>query len=417
MKRMLALLLAAVFCLSLAACGSTEESVATASPPAVTEVPQDVIITEDGVQMLAPEETPAPEAVVTTVDGSGLSPIVIDGSEVPITDYFIEQLLLRLDSETYRARTEEVKALGAGTEFLEVADALELSVPGSGSTGDPLHLFVGRVAFAYADSAVINQYILLVIDYDTGDVYDTFDAADDWADADGVQSAVYGLCRGPYPNDSNYDDGELLSHDESRLWLSEAETKKMTQQLHPVDPVDPEYDAAFVQESELSPADLVAEKVSEFLASETFAAWQTAYTEAVGEEPKASEVLGVLRYECTNFCGQPVDAYIVTLMADIVCGDAIYGFDVDTPITLFISRSGTLVLSSVTTDMNQDFGEMIFSDDAEPTPEQCAAFLMTCADSRRMGMNGDSWMGTEAGETITDWTEDEVAALNTAIKK
>ncbi len=204
----------------------------------------------------------------------------------------------------------------------------------------------------------------------------------------------------------SFDGGELLSPYESRLWLSEEDAKKMTQQLHPV---KPEYDAAFVQESELSPADLVEEKVSEFLNSETFAAWQTAYTEASGEAPKASEVLSVLRYECTNFCDQPIDAYIVTLMADIVCGDSIYGFDVDDPIMLFISHSGTLILDSVTSDMNSLF-DPFSPGEAEPTPEDCAVWLMSCAVSRRMGDINGSWMDYDH-ETITDRTADEVAAI------
>ena len=134
MKKILALLLAAVLCLSLAACGGKND---------------------------------------TSVSSDAPANIVVDGKEISAKDFLIEHLSAYIQSDEYLARTAEFeKTFGQEAQPFAVTYAFELKLDGWGSENQPLHFFMVKANCNYCMDSGSADSMIMAIDYDTGTVYD-----------------------------------------------------------------------------------------------------------------------------------------------------------------------------------------------------------------------------------------------------
>ena len=193
MKKWIALLLAAVLCMSLAACGAKNDT------PASNEVPAN---------------------------------IVADGKEISAKDFLIEHLSAYIQSDEYLARTAEFeKAFGQETQPFAVTYAFELKLDGWGSENQPLHFFMVK---ANCDSFVDGggyDSVTMAIDYDTGTVYDQFSVDESWMEKSEKEQAIYIAAEGGCFGDANYNGEPIFVDSETHIPLSDSDIAEINQAL------------------------------------------------------------------------------------------------------------------------------------------------------------------------------------------
>ena len=139
MKKWIALLLAAVLCLSLAACGSKKGE-------------------------------------------SAVENIEINGKKVSITDFLIERLKEYTSTEEFADREKRfADTFGAPDKPFTVTRAIELKADGLGKSNLSIHYLLVKADWQYAtDDDFSDNNILIVVNYDTGEVLDQFMAEESW---------------------------------------------------------------------------------------------------------------------------------------------------------------------------------------------------------------------------------------------
>ena len=193
MKKWIALLLAAVLCLSLAACGEKNNASASSDAPAN---------------------------------------IVVDGQEVSAKDFLIEYLSAYIQSDGYLARTAAFeKEFGQEAQPFAVTYAFELKLDGWGSENQPLHFFMVK---ANCDSFVDGggyDSVTMAIDYDTGTVYDQSSVDESWIEKSEKEYAIYMAVNG-YIVDMNYNGEPIFVDSETHIPLSDSDIAEINQALY-----------------------------------------------------------------------------------------------------------------------------------------------------------------------------------------
>lgn len=166
MKRWIAVLSAAVLCLSL-----TNLLLAAALCLSLG--------TRDGKKG---ENTVASREISATAASSDApANIVVDGKEISAKDFLIEHLNAYIQSDAYLARIAAFeKASGREAPPFAVTYAFELKVDGGGSENQPLHFFMVKAHCANLVGDIIYDSVTMAIDYDTGTVYDRFSVDESW---------------------------------------------------------------------------------------------------------------------------------------------------------------------------------------------------------------------------------------------
>lgn len=200
MKKLIALLLAAVLCLSLAACGEKNN-------------------------------TPADSAV----DGGKSSTpanLVVDGKEISVTDFLIEHLNEYIQSEGYLERKANFEAIFGNEENnFSVTRVIEVSADNIGPDKLSAHFLAIKADCGWAVDGDLNKSILLIADYSNGKVYDEFTADDDWQNEEGsMEQQIWYLLHGPLVGD-DYDGGIILTDSETRTELAESEIAKINEAI------------------------------------------------------------------------------------------------------------------------------------------------------------------------------------------
>ncbi len=190
MKKLIALLLAAIMCLSLAACGSKKGE--------------------------------------NTVED-----IEINGKTVSITDFLIEHLREYTSTEEFASREKlYADTFGAPEKPFTVTRAIELKVDGLGQSNMSIHYLLVKADWQYTteDSFTANN-ILIIVNYDTGEVYDQFMAQESWLeDSESMDYWNYMMLNGPLSGDG-YDGGVIVVDSETRTELSEGEITKINEAI------------------------------------------------------------------------------------------------------------------------------------------------------------------------------------------
>ena len=190
MKKLIALLLAAVMCLSLAACGSKK-------------------------------------------DESAVENIEINGEKVSITDFLIERLKEYTSTEEFADREKRfADTFGAPDKPFTVTRAIELKADGLEKSNLSIHYLLVKADWQYAtDDDFSDNNILIVVNYDTGEVLDQFMAEESWLeDSESTDYWNYIMLNGPLVG-SGYDGGAIVTDSETRTELPESEIAKINEAI------------------------------------------------------------------------------------------------------------------------------------------------------------------------------------------
>ncbi len=190
MKKLIALLLAAVLCLSLAACGSKK-------------------------------------------DESAVENIEINGEKVSITDFLIERLKEYTSTEEFADREKRfADTFGAPDKPFTVTRAIELKADGLGESNLSIHYLLVKADWQYAtDDDFSDNNILIVVNYDTGEVLDQFMAEESWLeDSESTDYWNYMMLNGPLVG-SGYDGGAIVTDSETRTELPESEIARINEAI------------------------------------------------------------------------------------------------------------------------------------------------------------------------------------------
>lgn len=189
MKKLIALL-SAVLCLTLAACGSKKSE-------------------------------------------SAVENIEINGEKVSITDFLIERLKEYTSTGEFADREKQfADTFGAPDKPFTVTRAIELKADGLGESNLSIHYLLVKADWQYAtDDDFSDNNILIVVNYDTGEVLDQFMAEESWLeDSESADYWNYIMLNGPLVG-SGYDGGAIVTDSETRTELSESEIAKINEAI------------------------------------------------------------------------------------------------------------------------------------------------------------------------------------------
>ena len=187
MKKWIALLLAAVLCLSLAACGGKEE-------------------------------TPAN--------------IVVDGNEISAKDYLIEHLSAYIQSDDYVARkTEFENTFGQEAQPFTVTNAFELKMDNYGNEGISIHFFMVKANCNYCVDGGSGDSMTMAIDYDTGTVYDQFSVNESWMEKGNKEEAICVAVATGCFGSSDYNGDPIYNDSETHIPLSDSDIAEINEAL------------------------------------------------------------------------------------------------------------------------------------------------------------------------------------------
>ncbi|MGN0628266.1 MAG: hypothetical protein ACI4IW_01405 [Oscillospiraceae bacterium] len=187
MRKLIALLLAAVMCLGLAACG-----------------------------------------------GEKVSDIEVGGESVSVTDFLIEHLGEYMSTDEFADREERFAAAFSSPETpFTVTRVIELKADGLGESQMSIHYLLVKADWYYAtNDGSSDDNILIIVNYDTGEVYDQFMADESWLeDPESLDYWNYMMLNGPLVG-SAYDGGVIVIDSETRTELSKNDISKINDALH-----------------------------------------------------------------------------------------------------------------------------------------------------------------------------------------
>lgn len=192
MKKTIALLLAAVLCLSLTACG--RKSGTAASEPTV-------------------------------------APIVADGKESSVKDFLVEHLSEYIRSDAYLQREKDFADIFGEAREFTVTRVIEISADGLGPNNLSVHFLAVKAECDWAVDGNTYGDILLVADYNSGNVYDEFLIDDSWQNDDGsMEQQIWFMLHGCLVG-SGYEGGTIIVDSETRTELSESDIAEINQAL------------------------------------------------------------------------------------------------------------------------------------------------------------------------------------------
>ena len=194
MKKIFALVLVLVMSLSLVACGGKEES----------------------------------------KEENKVEDIEVNGETVSVADFLVENLGEYMNSEGYLER-QKIFEDGFGTDAKEltVTRVIEISAHDLGEKQISVHFLAVKADCDWgkgADDYYTN--ILLVVDYETGEVYDEFLIDASWADMNGTkEQQIFYMLNGALVGEG-YDGGTVIVDTETRTELSEEDIATINEALH-----------------------------------------------------------------------------------------------------------------------------------------------------------------------------------------
>ena len=160
--------------------------------------------------------------------------IEVNGETVSVTDFLVENLGEYINSEGYLER-QKIFEDGFGTDAKEftVTRVIEVSADDLGEKQISVH-FLAVKADCDWGKGVDDYYsnILLVVDYETGEVYDEFIIDASWADMNGTkEQEIFYMLNGPLVGEG-YEGGTVIVDTETRTELSEEDIATINEALH-----------------------------------------------------------------------------------------------------------------------------------------------------------------------------------------
>lgn len=228
MKKWFALLLTAVLCLSLAnlllaaaLCLSlgTRDGKKGENTVASSDAPTDIVV--DGTEISA-----------TAASSDAPANIVVDGKEISVKDFLIEYLNVYIQSDAYLARKAAFEEnSGRKAPPFAVTCAFELKT-NIGIENMPVHFFMVKAKCGSFVDGIAYDSVTMVIDYDTGTVYDQYSVDESWMEKSEKEQAIYiaaagGCFVGPF-----YNGEPIFADSEIHIPLSDSDIAEVNQALN-----------------------------------------------------------------------------------------------------------------------------------------------------------------------------------------
>lgn len=217
MKRWIAVLSAAVLCLSLA-------NLLLAAALCLS------LGIRDGKKG---ENTVASREISATAASSDTpANIVVDGKEISAKDFLIEHLSAYLQSDAYLARKAAFeKNSSQKAQPFTVTYAFELKLDNYGSECLSLHFFMVKANCDSFVDGIAYDSVTMAIDYDTGAVYDRFSVDESWLEKSEKEQAIYIAVEGGYFVDARYNGEPIFTDFETHIPLSDSDIAEINQTL------------------------------------------------------------------------------------------------------------------------------------------------------------------------------------------
>ena len=166
-------------------------------------------------------------------DESAVENIEINGEKVSITDFLIERLKEYTSTEEFADREKRfADTFGAPDKPFTVTRAIELKADGLEKSNLSIHYLLVKADWQYAtDDDFSDDNILIVVNYDTGEVLDQFMAEESWLeDSESTDYWNYIMLNGPLVG-SGYDGGAIVTDSETRTELPESEIARINEAI------------------------------------------------------------------------------------------------------------------------------------------------------------------------------------------
>ena len=204
MKKIIFLVLAVIACFSFVGCGGIDgsgESFAAVTDKKVTEV----------------------------------MPIAVDGTEVSVKDFLIENLSEYIDSDGFKEIQQAFRdGLGKEPEPLKVTNVIEYALEGKYTNSIDMHFLLIQADFQWgvlSDSWYGNSMMLLA-DYDTGKVYDPTMVDESWCKESGSKEYWIYFMLNCYYSAEPYDGRMLLNEAEIQRVLTQDDIAEINAALY-----------------------------------------------------------------------------------------------------------------------------------------------------------------------------------------
>ena len=148
--------------------------------------------------------------------------IEVNGETVSATDFLVENLKEYMNSEAYLERQENYENITqTEAKDLKVTRVIEVSAEGLGINAISLHILAVIAECDYADDeSSLYSKLLLIVDYETGIVYDGFSVDESWFEKEGTKEEQLAyLFNGILVGD--YESGVIIIDSEERTELSQ----------------------------------------------------------------------------------------------------------------------------------------------------------------------------------------------------
>lgn len=166
--------------------------------------------------------------------GSKVEDIEVNGETVSVTDFLVEHLNAYMDSEGYLERQKIFEdGFGMDAKELTVTRVIEVSADDLGENQISVHFLAVKAdcEFGKAEGDYYSN-ILLVVDYETGEVYDEFTVDAGWVDMNGTkEQEIFYMLNGPLVGEG-YDGGTVIIDSEKRAELSQKDIATINEALH-----------------------------------------------------------------------------------------------------------------------------------------------------------------------------------------
>ena len=325
MKRWIAVLSAAVLCLSLAV--AVLSAAVLRLNLAVYGGKNDASVSSDTHANSVSSDTPAN--------------IVVDGKEISAKDFLIEHLSAYLQSEAYLARKaafEETSAQEA--QPFAVTDAFELKLDDWGSEQLSLHFFMVKANCDSFVDGIAYDSVTMAIDYDTGTVYDQYSVDESWMEKSEKEQAIYIAAAGGCFVNANYNGEPIFMDSETHIPLSDsdiAEINSVSSDTH-ANSVSRDTPANIVVDGKEIPVkDFLIEHLSAYIQSDEYLARTAKFEKSSGRtaRPLAVTYAFELKSDSPGTVNQPLHFFMVKANCDSfvdgVCYDSVaMAIDYDT---------------------------------------------------------------------------------------
>ena len=153
--------------------------------------------------------------------GGEVTDMVVDGENTAVSDFLITTLREYMESDGYLARKQIFEdSFGYAARDLTVTKVIEIVADNLGENQISVHFLAIKADCDYGTENGFFANILLVVDYETGEVYDEFTLDRDWFSMNGTkeQQIAY-MLNGPLVGDG-YNGGTIIVKSEKRTTLS-----------------------------------------------------------------------------------------------------------------------------------------------------------------------------------------------------